>query len=185
MDREVSRALAELEHKLHELERALASAGRGEWGEQAMASSGEEATQAGAPAAEQRGGARLVDEGLAAEPHARPAPAPHHPAPDVPPMSAREPLPPGGARFAPPLAAGARPVPPEAPPTAIDVPPITQAAPNPEQVRASYGESIELAELVRFRDRLDRTLRELAEDYERIIRLGNASSPSSSRSDER
>lgn len=171
MDREVSRALAELEHKLHELERALASAGRGEWGEQAIPSSGEEAAQPSAPAGEPHGGARLVDEGLARQPPARPAPAPHHPAPDVPPMSARAPFPPAGAQFAPPAApAGAPPIPP--PPTA-------------EQAQTSYGESIELAELVRFRDRLDRTLRELAEDYERIIRLGNASSPSSSRSDER
>lgn len=90
-------------------------------------------------------------------------------------MSARAPLPPEGAQFAPPAAAGALRVPPEAPPIATDVPPIPQAARNPAQAEASYGESIELAELVRFRDRLDRTLRELAEDYERIIRLRGAS----------
>jgi hypothetical protein len=164
VDREVSRALAELEQKLHELERALASAGREGWSEHAIVSPGEEAAPAGAPAGEPSGGARLVDEGPVTEPPARPGPVlHHHPAPDVPPIGAPAPFPPRaqGAEFAPSASA--------------DAPPVPQPARTAEQAQAGYGESIELAELVRFRDRLDRTLRELAEDYERVIRLRGAS----------
>jgi hypothetical protein len=58
------------------------------------------------------------------------------------------------------------------------------AAPSPQgavpaggRPPGDFDESIELAELVRFRDRLERTMRELVEGYEQVIRLRGASSP--------
>jgi hypothetical protein len=53
---------------------------------------------------------------------------------------------------------------------------------NAEQPSHDFGESIELSELVRFRDRLQRTLRELTEDYEQIICLRGASTQQPPRS---
>lgn len=152
MDREVSRTLAELEHKLHELERALASAGQrgadrtpSDGGARPVAGP----VTAGEPAASrQYGGARIVDED---EPVSPRNPSATRPA-EQDPIAAEEAHP--YARQAPALASPPQSEPPQ-----------------------TFGESIELAELVRFRDRLDRTLRELAEEYERIICLRNPSSP--------
>jgi ADP-ribose pyrophosphatase YjhB (NUDIX family) len=61
-------------------------------------------------------------------------------------------------------------------------PPSVTASPPPHaptaggRASAELDESIELSELVRFRDRLERTMRELVEDYEQVIRLRGASS---------
>lgn len=64
----------------------------------------------------------------------------------------------------------------DTPPEAVPQPPPSPIGTGaPEQPRHDFGESIELSELVRFRDRLQHTLRELAEDYEQIICLRGAS----------
>lgn len=54
-----------------------------------------------------------------------------------------------------------------------------------EHFRRAADESIELVELVRFRDRLESVMRDLVEDYERIIRLRAASEQPRAPIDER
>jgi hypothetical protein len=55
-------------------------------------------------------------------------------------------------------------------------PPVPGATPSPTApVQRFDDESIELAELARFRDRLEQTMRELLADYERVIRLRSIS----------
>ncbi len=62
------------------------------------------------------------------------------------------------------------------PPDATPSPP-SNAPGSGARSSADLDESIELAELVRFRDRLERTMRALVEDYEQVIRLRGASAP--------
>jgi hypothetical protein len=60
--------------------------------------------------------------------------------------------------------------------SAPPAPPAPGAAPLPPAAAQRFGdESIELAELARFRDRLEQTMRELLADYERVIRLRSIS----------
>ncbi len=55
-------------------------------------------------------------------------------------------------------------------------PPAPGATPSPTVSAQRFDdESIELAELARFRDRLEQTMRELLADYERVIRLRSIS----------
>lgn len=143
MDSEVARTLAELERKLQDLERALSSVG-----ERGLSSAGHEyrGQQAGAY-----------------EPGRVPG-------------SSSEP---GGARLVDERleSASTVPAPPVAPPVAPP-PPSPNAygespafgAPAPAP-RPEFDESIDLAELAHFRDRLEQTMSELLADYERIIRL--------------
>ncbi len=148
MDTEVARTLAELERKLGDLERALSSAARQE------------------PTGELAGGARLVDERLEglgpASAPAAPGSAPTS-GPAAPPISGPAP---SYAPIPPPPA----PVP--GPPPPAPIPGPAAAAPSATQ---RSDESIELAELARFRDRLEQTMRDLLADYERVIRLRGAS----------
>ncbi len=59
---------------------------------------------------------------------------------------------------------------------AVSAPPAPGAVPLPPAAAQRFGdESIELAELARFRDRLEQTMHELLADYERVIRLRSIS----------
>lgn len=121
MDSEVARTLAELEHKLQDLERALGAVG------ERVPSVGLE------PGDRSQSTARLVDERLE----------------------------------------GASATPPSPPPLPQPAPPVQ---PEPAS-RLDSDESIDLVELARFRDRLQRTMSDLLADYERVIRLRSAAEP--------
>jgi hypothetical protein len=150
--------LAELERKLRELESELSSIGRrGESADVVSASS-----LPGAPSA-----GRLVDEAI--EPPAPPAPrgdtsgqpmkfvrpAPPRrqppPPPEQPPTSPA-PTPPAAETLAPEAAA----------------PPLS-AAGTPERPRPTEAQLASLAELRRFRDRLERFARDLAAEYDALL----------------
>jgi hypothetical protein len=101
------------------------------------------------------GGARLVDERLEGLGSAS---APQAPGPPPAPSS--------------PPAAGP-------PPAQAPTPPPPAPTPGPATASPSFSqhsdESIELAELARYRDRLEQTMRDLLTDYERVIRLRSLS----------
>jgi DNA-binding transcriptional MocR family regulator len=162
MDEQILGTLGELERKLAELERTLASIDRG-----ALAA-GAEASVA-APAAV----ASAVAPPPAGPTYAAPADPPSAPAPSVAePYAARESrlvdeLVPEAAAAAPPHAA---PAPPFAPSAGA-----AQAPAAARTVAASMA-GTEPAELLRFRDRLERTARELTNDYNEL--LGRLSQPS-------
>lgn len=178
MDREVVRTLAELERKLHELEQALVGASEG----QVPHRPGQTA-----PAPEQ-GGVRLVDEGVAAQAppgHRQPAAGGH--AAEQPSAPGWQPPGPGHAAAGAPAPGwqqapgyGRAPAEPSAPGwQAPDSGPAPAAASAPSWQPAGPAErpseeTIDLAQLTRFRDRLEQTMRELIADYDRIISLRRA-----------
>lgn len=166
MDTEVSRTLAELERKLHDLELALASVGgeqRAQGVHMQAASSVEQATSSDSPSPRPPSGARLVDESVdlsaGGQGHAEAQ---------------------GDAGAQGPAGeqghAGAQ----DHPGKQGDAGRQSEEHPN-----RPADESIELVELVRFRDRLERTMRDLVEDYERVIRLRAASQQPHTPIDER
>lgn len=185
MDREVSRTLAELERKLHELERALSARG-----DPPDVSPARHATVA-PPQAPEQGGVRLVDEGAlqyttgGREPPPGHGASPQQPAPDylrAPEPSAASAQPPpeqdGPAGESDGTRAAGHWQPPAQPSRAAWQPtsPTGPAAASPQ--RHAYDETIDLAELTRFRDRLEQTMRELIAEYDRIILLRRAPDPS-------
>jgi 2-aminoadipate transaminase len=180
MDEDIAKTLGELERKLRELEQVLSSIGEaGTAGDPSAAGTGAAAPSAGdsrhasaaspatasppapvpganAPAA---GDSRLVDEAF------------EQPRETGRPLAARSPSPPA------PSAAGA-------PPTAAATPlPSAAAAPrvaSPQPTAVSQGRSVRrpppladrapsAAELLRFRDRLERTAHELTHDYDELL----------------
>jgi len=165
MDQEVARTLGELERKLLELERTLNAIGSNE--QQGAAEDGDgatssAATQPPAPAspatvpAQPAGWSRIVDETVE---HAQPPATPPAPVP-----------PPSGAPW-PPRA-------PQAPsaPASPSAPPSPSAPMAPQPPRAPHPPSP--AELLRFRDRLERSARELTHDYDELLgRLSYAAVP--------
>lgn len=204
MDADVSRTLAELERKLHELERVLAveaarqhhprasspfeaarseiSPGEGCFGEPSPHAGaplpgppGEPPPHAGAPLQGVAQGpgppqARLVDESIE---RGQPFPPPRAPeaaagAASTPPAQSRRPEQAGQS--------------PPSPSSGLHAQPAAPASPRARDGEKAAGapvpadESIELAQLVRFRDRLESTLHQLVEEYTAIITL--AKSPS-------
>ena len=142
MDREIASTLAELERKLHELERALTAIGHGE-------DAG--ADGAAAPPEEPIGRSRLVDEAIERERTVRVGDSTRAPA-----------------------GAGARP----AGGRASSAQGIT-SAPGTRRVQGVGPASPpDAAELLRFRERLERTASELTHDYDELLgRLRYASVP--------
>jgi|GEM_PF-90166 len=181
MDPEILGTLGELERKLAELERTIATLERVEGAsEQPEPPAGDGATERASAS-----GSRLVDEsvtGAPAPPVAEPAQAQTYAAPAAPdpatpaatragatpePAYTTTPGPAYTATHGPAYATlPARPAPPAAPPApAAIVVPATIAEPD---------------ELIRFRDRLERTARELTNDYNEL--LGRISQPSAAAS---
>lgn len=148
MDSAVARTLAELESKLQELERALSAAGGGQQRQPETQVHGGGTVQPGYEPSPQsdRLDASGADARLVDERLEQSLPAPAPP----PPQAYHE----GHAASA--FVAAPPPRPPSAAPIGPD-------------------DSIELAELVRFRDRLEQAMRDLLSDYEQVIRLRGAS----------
>ncbi len=156
MDEQVAKTLGELEQKLSELERTLRAAGDTERAEDARAPSPPAAPTTSATPMRIGGSGRIVDETIeqAQPPAALPAAAS---------APGRVPPPPGAPW--PPRA----PQPPSAPP-----PHSAPRAPRPP--RAPQPPSA--AELLRFRDRLEQTARDLTRDYDELLgRLSYAAVP--------
>jgi 2-aminoadipate transaminase len=148
MDQEVARTLGELERKLLELERTLNAISDGE----PPASSAASEPQPETPRASspRSGWSRIVDETVESSP---------------PPLAA--PVKPPHGALAPALASSPPPSPSPPPPRAPR-PPQTPRAPLPPAP----------AELLRFRDRLERAARELTHDYDELLgRLSYAAVP--------
>jgi 2-aminoadipate transaminase len=167
VDEEVAKTLGELERKLLELERTLTAIGHDETGV------GGEIPAAADPPTEPAW-ARLVDETieqdkpgpLVAAPAAAHQSAPT-PAPTPPPTQA----PAGPGAWSPPSARAvpaAAPIPAAAPPIAPPPPPPPAVSP-PARSASPIGSSPSTAELLRFRDRLERTAQELAHDYDELL----------------
>jgi DNA-binding transcriptional MocR family regulator len=162
VDQDVAKTLGELERKLLELERTLTAIGHDETAFQ----------EAGpGPAPQQDPGfIRLIDETIERD---EPAPAGVTPvaAPygsSSPPPAPTPPLPPA-------------PTPPLPPAPTPPVPPAAQAPPAgvpPGPAMPSSSTPPTSAELLRFRDRLERTTQELAHDYDELLgRLSFAAVP--------
>jgi 2-aminoadipate transaminase len=152
MDPEVARTLSELERKLLELERTLSTISDGQQPSVAEPASAAGSTQPETPHASSppAGWSRIVDEATEPSLPTLTAPAQH---PADPPW--------------PPLAGSARPLPGAAPPRAPKPPP-TPRSPNPPSP----------SELLRFRDRLEQSARELTHDYDELLgRLSYAAVP--------
>jgi 2-aminoadipate transaminase len=175
MDHEVAKTLGELERKLLELERTLNAMGTNEaLGEGAGGSVQNVSLPTPAPSPRVSSLSRIVDETVEVAPaQAGPtADAPHGhsaPAPPSPPPPTASPPPPT-----------ASPPPPTAstpPPTAST--PLARELSKPralQQSRAPHPPSP--AELLRFRDRLERAARELTHDYDELLgRLSYAAVP--------
>ena len=169
MDQEVARTLAQLEQKLRELETELVSLGR-------------QSVEGAEPAAP--GPTHTF-----ASPTHEPLPTPAQP-PTSPPAPTRAPAP------SHPYAAANPPMPPgeQQPPAApeqrslgrlvdeaLEPPPGPVSRYSMEAQETAFGEipatrdeqhSIELVELVRFRERMQRTLQELIDEYSRLLSLG-------------
>jgi 2-aminoadipate transaminase len=155
MDQEVARSLGELERKLEELERTLRTISGAPSGgpELQDAPSGAPAPEDTPPEPARPTWGRIVDETV--EPNA----------------GAPEPSPPSEPSPRPSLPARA-PQPPQAPLTARPGAPVA-ASPPPRAPRPPAP-----AELLRFRDRLERTARELTHDYDELLgRLSYAAVP--------
>lgn len=176
MDQEVAKTLGELELKLQELERELTSIGRRDGHTEPQQASG-----------------MLIDEAVE-EPHTPPSPprspvppspgpAPA-PAPQPPPSSPPGPTPPvtppGPAPPATPPPATPPPPPPSPPPglhhpsspPGVYPPSFPPGPPPPDPRRSDAVEesrAVDLAELVRFRDKLARTMDELIDEYSRLL----------------
>ncbi len=157
MDLEIASTLAELERKLHELERALTAIGRGE-----------EAAADGAALARERtlGGGRLIDEATERERTVRVGDSARAPADS----GARS----AGGRASSGRAIGSargwRPIERARPATPPDARPATPPDARPERPPdAGPATPPDAAELLRFRERLDRTARELTHDYDELL----------------
>jgi 2-aminoadipate transaminase len=166
VDQDVAKTLSELERKLLELERTLTAIGQDE------SAGGDPVQQGGVrPAAQQDPGLiRLIDETIehdqpapagvapAAAPYQySPPPAPSFPPPPAPPSPAPSPPAPGAPAAQSPVASPSHPA------------------------AAGSGEPPTSAELLRFRDRLERTTQELAHDYDELLgRLSFATMPAPS-----
>jgi 2-aminoadipate transaminase len=152
MDPEVARTLSELERKLLELERTLQTMSDGEQPSAAGPATPPEPTQPETPrpSLPASGWSRIVDE--AAEPSMPTLTAPAQPPRDAP---------------RPPLPASAPPLP---------ISPLPRA-PKPRQTpRSPHPPSP--SELLRFRDRLEQSARELTHDYDELLgRLSYAAVP--------
>ncbi len=162
MDEDIAKTLGELEHKLRELEQVLSSIG------EANALPSHQAAPEPGPSANAHaaGDSRLVDEAFE-QPRAA-----HRPLP------ARSPSPPSQAHAATP------------PPAATDTP-ATIAGAEIGAGDVSHGRSMRrppplaarapaAAELLRFRDRLERTAHELTHDYDELLgRITYAAVPAS------
>lgn len=168
MDSEVSRTLAELERKLHELERALSSVGERKGSPPPSSSHAAQQRLGGtAGASSQSGfeapqtGARLVDESIAEPSRESPfAPAEQRPPQAEQPADAGMPAQPERGQAFQRLAS-----------------PSPQAGAARTPGTPSPQDSIDLAELVAFRERLEDVTRELIDDYTRIISLPKAPPP--------
>jgi DNA-binding transcriptional MocR family regulator len=151
VDQEVSKTLGELERKLQELERTLSSIDRGE-----------DPGGVSTPVAEPSSTSRLIDEVVEqadrSVPHT-PSILPAEPSRERPAMA-------GQSRQPNPVAQSLRP----------PQPPISVQPPPPQQPPESRSPSAE--ELLRFRDRLEHTARELTHEYDELLgRLNFAAVP--------
>ncbi len=154
MDRDVSQTLGELERKLLELERTLNTIGGGQPPGDADGDSvrHQEPPRAVPGASRSSGWSRIVDETI--EPPGAPWP----------PRALQPPAAPPGAQ------------PPASQPPSAPQPPRVSQPPSASQPRASQPPSA--AELLRFRDRLERAARELTHDYDELLgRLSYAAVP--------
>jgi 2-aminoadipate transaminase len=194
VDKEIANTLGELERKLRELERVLSNAGEGD-GQRASAPPPASADAAGT-FTEPSGESRLVDEafdrvrsrptptmpaatesapGLVQERDVSadsPAPAPPsaQAAPPLPPPPARDP----GAGASAPAYPGGRRVSDQPPPDHAQASTLAPAAEEPVRHTArrpppEADRTPSAAELLRFRDRLERTARELTHDYDELL----------------
>ncbi len=136
---DVTGTLAELEHKLHELERELTSIGR----RRAMTDATAAETSAGASS---RPSGRLVDEAIEL---ASPV-EPEHPGQSTSPSELGDAQRPAAQAYGP-----------------LD-PPL-ESIDAPERARPSEAQLASLAELRRFRDRLERFARELSTEYDALL----------------
>jgi DNA-binding transcriptional MocR family regulator len=178
VDKDVARTLGELEQKLHELERTLGALSR----EEPQPGTSRESTPIPTPqpATDRRataqahsfGASRIIDETIEVAPPPPLAPPP--PGPAAPPEPAAPPAP----------AAPPEPAAPPAPrvsrpswiqPRTAQTPPKALA----QSPRAPHPPSP--AELLRFRERLEQTARDLTHDYDELLgRLSYAAVPTSS-----
>jgi hypothetical protein len=151
---EVTSTLAELERKLRELERELTSIGRRRVRPEAPVAQAPTTAAASADSAEM---GRLMDEQVefhrAAPP---PPPPPPPPSPSPPP-----PYPPPPPRAATP--------PPPPPPPAPRAAAMARESDDEERPRPTEAQLASLAELRRFRERLERFTRELLADYDAVL----------------
>ncbi len=179
MDQEVAKTLGELELKLQELERELTSIGRrdGQAQPKAPGTLIDEAVEA--PAVQQ------PPPSSPAPPSPPPSPAPPSPVPPPPgpePAPTPQPppsFPPGPAPPVTPPEPGPPATPPGTPPglfpssRANTYPPSSPPGPPPPDPRRSdaveESRAVDLAELVRFRDKLARTMDELIDEYSRLL----------------
>ncbi len=151
---QVAEALRELERKLLELESTLHSLATGETAQERRAAPPPPPPPP-APIEAQPGFSRIVDESIEGPAHSRPMPG-REPQPAPPPPPAEEPARAQGAAIA-----WRAPTPPPRPPAA------GSQAPPPAP-----------AELLRFRERLEQTARELTHDYDELLgRLSYAAVP--------
>jgi DNA-binding transcriptional MocR family regulator len=177
VDKDVARTLGELEQKLHELERTLNTLSR----EEPQPGAGREPTPTAPPqpASDRRstaqthsfGASRIIDETVEIAPPPAPvSPPPPPPAPATTATPPASPTPP--ATTAPPAPRVSRPS--WIQPRPAQIPPET-APPGP---RAPHPPSP--AELLRFRERLEQTARDLTHDYDELLgRLSYAAVPTS------
>ncbi len=189
MDKEIANTLGELERKLRELERVLSGIGEGNGGRGPSDApvSGDTTAAGDGPFAEPTGPGRLVDEAfdrerersIAATPPTREqAPSPARDRDAAVDAPSRPAVP---ADFSPPFAppAGGEPaaaspggrratdrVPPDPAQAAAVTEPVRRAVRRPP---SPAEQSPSAAELLRFRDRLERTARELTHDYDELL----------------
>lgn len=163
---EVTTTLAELERKLRDLERELTSIGRRRIRPEDTAAPARDLAPAGEPMSPASSG-RLVDERVEPARAQRPAqPAetlrwtPPAPPPPSPPASS-PPAPASPPSASPPSASPA--FPPPAPPE------LPAAGPPDERPRPTEAQLATLAELRRFRERLERFATELTADYDAVL----------------
>lgn len=156
---EVTTTLAELERKLRELERELTSIGRRRVRPEGAATEALVSNQAASGAGVDRASAsRLVDERV--EP-LRWTPPPAPPAPSAA-------APPAPSAPAPPAPSAPAPLPPSRP-SAPPHTPESFAAAADERPRPTEAQLATLAELRRFRERLERFATELTADYDAVL----------------
>lgn len=165
MDQEVAKTLGELELKLQELERELTAVGRRE-----------------EPASPTRAPGVLVDEAIAVETPPEPIPGPPIPPPaPTPQPSPSQPSPsqpsPSPSQPSPPPSPPPSPSPSPSPPAAYPPPGLYQSPspPDPRETAAvEESESVDLAALVRFRDKLRGTMEALIDEYSQMLSAESA-----------